>query len=527
MDDGWVSEPSETAPEQLDPSGTLSRRALLAGLGVATVAGSGGTAWLLGARPGGQRQGKASAEPAWRSRRITLAQWQASRGDRYYIAHRGSGDVRPEHTIAAYDAAMGWGADAMEISTSSTSDGVLICMHDLTYDRTTTGSGEIHAQPSSVLERIGVRQPQLGPAWMRPPLPAVPRLQDVLQRYGARAVLCVEAKRDADYAAMIAMIEQHGLRESVIVKAFHTSNSIAAAQRSGYPVFAYLGATDTDAGTVGELANRLDRDRDYLVLPTTRRADGGALMNPDVVHSAVQTGVPVWVYPVHRRSEADYFFSLGVQGVIAASLGYAMSRVPRSTRDTWASGAIASGEMTRDPGLPSWQPQWAGASLTLAAAASQHFVTLGQFGPLAQAAASYQVEFDAKWDVVTSDGSDHLDLVFGHLDDQYYEDGLSAGNGYHAVIRANGSLELFSHRAGFAESSSIAPSASTPPAAAGQWMSFRLQVDPERITWNRTDGGAEGSVTATDSSFRGGYLHIGRVSAGQQSSVTFRNLRVR
>jgi hypothetical protein len=183
--------------------------------------------------------------------------------------------------------------------------------------------------------------------------------------------------------------------------------------------------------------------------------------------------------------------------------------------------------MTRDPGSVSWQPRWADGALTLAAPDSQHFLTLGQLGPLPQAAGSYQVEFEAKWDGLPSDSSDHLDLVFGQLDDQYYEDGLGAGNGYHAVIRADGSLELFSHRAGSIESSSIAPSASTPPAAAGQRMSFRLQVDPERIVWNRTDSGAQGSVAATDSSFRGGYLHIGRASAGQQSSATFRNFRVR
>ena len=178
------------------------------GLGVAGVFA--GAEWLSSSPT-------TTTTAGWAQRTITLAQWRQTRGQHYLIGHRGSGDVRPEHTIQAYDAAMAWGANALEISTSSTSDGVLVCMHDLTYDRTTNGRGAINAQPSSVLDRIRVTQPQLGQAWMTPPLPRVPRLDDVLARYGGHAVLCIEAKRDADYAAMIALVERHGLQDSVIV----------------------------------------------------------------------------------------------------------------------------------------------------------------------------------------------------------------------------------------------------------------------------------------------------------------------
>ena len=67
-----------------------------------------------------------------------------------------------------------------------TSDGVLVCMHDLTYDRTTTGHGTVASQPSSVLSTIGILQPQLGPRWVRTPLPVVPRLADVLLSFQGR-----------------------------------------------------------------------------------------------------------------------------------------------------------------------------------------------------------------------------------------------------------------------------------------------------------------------------------------------------
>ncbi len=53
------------------------------------------------------------------------------------IAHRGASAYAPEHTIAAYTLAMEQGADFIEQDLAVTSDGVLVCIHDLTLERTT------------------------------------------------------------------------------------------------------------------------------------------------------------------------------------------------------------------------------------------------------------------------------------------------------------------------------------------------------------------------------------------------------
>ncbi|MDY6821819.1 MAG: glycerophosphodiester phosphodiesterase family protein [Deferribacterota bacterium] len=53
------------------------------------------------------------------------------------IAHRGSSGYAPEHTIAAYKKAIDMGADYIEIDLQQTKDGVLICMHDESLERTT------------------------------------------------------------------------------------------------------------------------------------------------------------------------------------------------------------------------------------------------------------------------------------------------------------------------------------------------------------------------------------------------------
>jgi glycerophosphoryl diester phosphodiesterase len=53
------------------------------------------------------------------------------------VAHRGASAYAPEHTLAAYRLALQQGADYVEQDLAVTKDGVLICLHDPTLERTT------------------------------------------------------------------------------------------------------------------------------------------------------------------------------------------------------------------------------------------------------------------------------------------------------------------------------------------------------------------------------------------------------
>lgn len=53
------------------------------------------------------------------------------------IAHRGASAYAPEHTIASYRLAIEQSADYIEQDLAITKDGVLICLHDMTLERTT------------------------------------------------------------------------------------------------------------------------------------------------------------------------------------------------------------------------------------------------------------------------------------------------------------------------------------------------------------------------------------------------------
>jgi glycerophosphoryl diester phosphodiesterase len=53
------------------------------------------------------------------------------------VAHRGASAYAPEHTAAAYQLAIEMGADFVEQDLAVTKDGVLICLHDASLERTT------------------------------------------------------------------------------------------------------------------------------------------------------------------------------------------------------------------------------------------------------------------------------------------------------------------------------------------------------------------------------------------------------
>jgi glycerophosphoryl diester phosphodiesterase len=66
-----------------------------------------------------------------------MASAQGPSARKALVAHRGASAYAPEHTLAAYRLAIEQGADYVEQDLAVTKDGVLICLHDDTLERTT------------------------------------------------------------------------------------------------------------------------------------------------------------------------------------------------------------------------------------------------------------------------------------------------------------------------------------------------------------------------------------------------------
>ncbi|MFT4216803.1 MAG: glycerophosphodiester phosphodiesterase [Micropruina sp.] len=491
----------------------LSRRDLLIGGGSALVgAGIGGTLVTAYAnRP-------APAPTPTDAGGLTVNSWIDRRKPPYTIGHRGASGVMPEHTLPGYLKALEWGAECLDISVVQSSDGVLYCLHDLTLERVTTLTGEVRSQSSTELDLGRVSIARLGPRWQGANMPAIPRLVDVLNEVGGKVILCIEAKDEAAYQPLIELLEQQQIKESVILKFDHASPRIETARDAGHPVVAYLGSAEVATeSAIKSVAARLDPRRDALMLPAR---DNLTLLPQNILQAAVRTGIPIWVAPVHRRHEIEYFSLLGVQGMVISCSGYTGRTVPVAKTDDWASGQLAPGALTRNPESDAFSLQWPEVGvIEIPTRGQQAFLTLGQFAPIT--ATSYRIAFDASFDPIPSDTWQHVSIAFGHADDRYYEHRLGDSDGYHAMLRADGTMGLAAHVEGDKNGRQLVGPTSSVPMKRGVWARMTLDVTPDEIRWTRDDGTV---LSAKDSRFRGGYFHIG--SSASDGALRLRGLAV-
>ena len=123
-----------------------------------------------------------------------------------------------------------------------------------------------------------------------------------------------------------------------------------------------------------------------------------------------------------------------------------------------------------------------------------------------------------------ADPSATLTLAFCHLDDRYYEDGMSLTEGYHATMSPDGTLRLYRHSPSAPDE--LLGQARTKAVQAGQWVTLRLDVSRESLIWRRTDVADAEQVVAHDSTVRGGYVAIGRSSSDPRAAVSLREFSV-
>jgi glycerophosphoryl diester phosphodiesterase len=70
------------------------------------------------------------------------------------MAHRGNRVACPENTLASFRRALSDGADVLETDLHVSSDGVFVCIHDATLDRTTDGRGPVESRTIAELKSL-------------------------------------------------------------------------------------------------------------------------------------------------------------------------------------------------------------------------------------------------------------------------------------------------------------------------------------------------------------------------------------
>ncbi|MEV7191457.1 glycerophosphodiester phosphodiesterase [Streptomyces sp. NPDC093510] len=231
-----------------------------------------------------------------------------------YTAHRGGALEVPENSMSGLLAAYKRGtAQVIDFDTRILRDGTLVVMHDATLDRTTYTSG-----PVRVLDRWGwlsvrLRPDGTVPGRWRPERP--PTVAEVLDRFGGRIMLMLEAKDPASLEPLARLIRARGLTRSVFV---NTNDPAVARRAHRLGLLAQLWRSRTQM--------RGDRPADWAAFVDVLDVDYKA-RDVDLLR-AVNSGVPrVWAHTVTTPRQRDRVLWLGCNGVITDAPGL-LSRTP-------------------------------------------------------------------------------------------------------------------------------------------------------------------------------------------------------
>ncbi|MFF2851556.1 glycerophosphodiester phosphodiesterase [Streptomyces sp. NPDC058001] len=231
-----------------------------------------------------------------------------------YTAHRGGALEVPENSMAGLMAAYDRGtAQVLDFDTRMLRDGTPVVLHDATLDRTTSGTGPVEQLSPAGWRAVRLRPgPELPGAWRaeRPPTVA-----EVLDRFGGRIVLTLEAKDPRALRALGALIKDRGLSRSVLVN----SNRPDVAEQAH------------DLGLLSQLWRsarqmRTDSPERWASFVDVLDVDHKA-READLVR-AVRSGVPrVWAHTVNSTRQRDRVLRLGCDGVLTDVPGL-MARTP-------------------------------------------------------------------------------------------------------------------------------------------------------------------------------------------------------
>ncbi|MGC3002315.1 glycerophosphodiester phosphodiesterase [Streptomyces sp. G35A] len=225
-----------------------------------------------------------------------------------YVAHRGGAREVPENSLSGLMAAHRRGtAQVLDFDTRLLRDGTPVVFHDATLNRTTFLGGEVRLLDSREWRGVRLRPRASLPGSWRSERP--PTVAEVLDRFGGRIVLMLEAKDPRGLGRLAALIRARGLTRSVFV---NTNDPEVARRVHRLGLLSQLWRSARQLRT-----DRPERWRSFVdLLDVDIKARDGDLLR------AVRSGVPrVWAHTIVSPGQRDRALALGCDGVITDAPG--------------------------------------------------------------------------------------------------------------------------------------------------------------------------------------------------------------
>lgn len=411
----------------------------------------------------------------------------------FYISHRGGPLRFPEHSMEGYRASAAAGFP-VEPDVQLTSDGVAVCLHDATVDRTMTGAtGNVASLTFEQFMAARVRPARPG---FRTALPAT--WDQVLTELGGKILLVPEIKAPSAATAVIDSIAARGLHRACIIQSFNYAHAQAAAAAGIAAMWVSDAATSTD------LDNMIADGIEFLGCSTA--------VSAGYVGAVKARGLRVAIYTVRDAVSSAAQFAKGADGIWADD-AWALTGayVPRDA-DPYADGTVW-------PGLTlGWAWNTFPSALTLRGrelgveahrSGGTNTFTVRQTWAGAERTGTLRVRGHLRFDTGATDSSRWGSLFLGALPgiDAYFKDGIAVAGqyGYHFLIRRSGVIAIYriNDNASGPTTLSTLGSPAAPIAAdgAGGEVDFEVFIDATNVTLRNLTSGE--SVTAADTTHRG------------------------
>jgi len=233
----------------------------------------------------------------------------------YNVAHRGGSGLGPEETMLAFDASYALGVDVFEIDVQSTSDGVLVLMHDTTVDRTTGALGavndftwdEISAMDAAYFytKDDGATYPLRGTGV------TVTRLDELFTAYPDMLYM-IESKQDSPSITqeIIDAVDAAGLRGEVALASFTDAEVLQFRDLAPdiLTTLTLVEGLDWYAGASGW--------EPPVPLFSAPLEYGPITVTADDLTRAHDQGMTVWVWTINESEVMEEVVAMGADGII-------------------------------------------------------------------------------------------------------------------------------------------------------------------------------------------------------------------
>jgi glycerophosphoryl diester phosphodiesterase len=440
----------------------------------------------------------------------------------FVIPHRGAGEmVAPENTMEAFRVGVDMGFGAVDGGDfRQLPDGTLAAMHDRDMRRTSLTGLSVNVDDLSaqawrqVVINAGT---WFGGNWGNL---SAPTARQLFAEFGGSVLMTPEPKNDSGTNASTALIQailDYGMKRTAMFCSLTLSDCVAALAAGITSACYIIPSTATPVATF--TAQLSGTGVQYVALDFSSASTA-------TISAYIAAGYKVVLYTPTRQKDKTTYDALGVSGYWSNDPLYFAGDVTkyRKTTAPWVkSGTFYHGHQSPTSAVDSNRGTFVGSAGAYRWQQTQDsYILQGWACPVANAASSYTITDPVTFDTVIGDTSRHTDMFVCQATDHAYNNQGSSetwANGYFCLLRATGSLSAYKVTAGVA--ALIGTSTSPTAIVSGGTATITCAVTPTTVTFSRSDvGGANNTVTITDSAFRGGYFYLGTqgATAGQRVS---------